>query len=216
MATVSLRPKVREPGRASSARHCYSERCLAAVTGRALDSWEKCLYMLTTPWPTAQPSGEFRGRHRLRRRALQRAWADFLGRFPWQWFVTLTFDPRRSFPVGHRHADREAFWWCGQVEHVLRRPVAWVYAPERGATGTWHVHALLLGIRTKRELRAPSVLWASRNGHFDARPVSCADGALLYTTKQAALAGEVVICDTLGSYRHLLTEGETVRLAPNE
>lgn len=172
--------------------------------------------MLTTRWPIPRSAGELRGRHRLRRRTLQRAWAEFLGRFPWQWFVTLTFDPRRSFPVGHKAADREAYWWCSQVEHLLRRPVAWVYAPERGATGTWHVHVLLMGIPTTRELRAPTSLWTARNGRFDARPVSCASGALLYTTKEAALTGEVVVCDTLGSYRHLLTEHETVRLAPND
>lgn len=172
--------------------------------------------MLTTRWPDLCPAGEHRGRNRLRRQALQRAWADFLGRFEWQWFVTLTFDPRRAFPAGHRKADREAFWWCGQVEHLLRRPVAWVYAPERGPTGQWHVHALFLGIGAPEEWRAPRALWTARNGYLDVRPVTDSDGALMYATKSAALSGEVVVCDTLGAFRHMLADRLAVRLLPDE
>src|SRR5215813_6980314 len=78
--------------------------------------------------------------------ALIQAWAEFLGRIPWQLFVTLTFDPKRVWDIDRQLALRETRWWCGEVARLTRRPVAWVIGPERGHGGRWHTHVLLVGL----------------------------------------------------------------------
>ncbi len=142
---------------------------------------------------------------------LQRAWADFVGRVPWELFVTLSFDPGRVFPVDRQRAEREALRWCQFVACVYRRPVAWLYATERGATGLWHVHVLLAGIGNLRIATAAAV-WRTRNGWIHVKPVHGAHRAVLYTTKQACQTGTVVVADTLARYRHQLLAEPAVGL----
>lgn len=170
--------------------------------------------MRTTRWPQRNSAAEWPGRMRLKRQRLARAWSRFLGRVPWEWFITLTFDSDRAVPIGQLRADRDAFWWFGQTSHLLRRPIAWVYAPERRPTGMWHVHALLAGGVARRDLNAPAAMWKARNGFVDIRRVSARFGAALYTTKQAALTGDVVLSDTLAKYRNCLGEEVLVPLFP--
>lgn len=143
-------------------------------------------------------------RNRLEGAALRSAWADLLSRVPWKLFVTLTFDPKRVYPVSATTASREAFWWCGQTSRVLRSPVGWVYAPERGRSGQWHVHALLVGVPDR--ILASIEIWKGRNGFIDVQQVRDVRGVALYTTKAAALTGEVAWSDTLGRYRASLTD----------
>ena len=105
------------------------------------------------------PIGDDRwtGRVRLNRDRL-RGWARFLGRFKWEFFITLTFDPRRVFPVGRELADREAFEFCKDVARAARRPIGWAYVVEPGKGGCWHAHVILIGLdrawRTRMERRA--------------------------------------------------------------
>jgi hypothetical protein len=131
----------------------------------------------------------------------------------WQTFATLTFDPDKVYPVGHMKAEREAFWWCGQTGRLLRRPVGWIYAAERGRCGQWHVHALVIG-GLASELKGASMMWEERNGRIDCRDVTDATGVSLYTSKQAALHGNIVLSDTLARYREAVHTSETVRLHP--
>jgi hypothetical protein len=169
--------------------------------------------MLTTRWSVQAPGDDWPRRHRLRRSALESAWAEFLGRVPWEFFVSLTFDPKKRFPANHGLASREAFWWCNQTSRVLRQPLAWVYAPERGESGQWHSHALLVGV-SRAQLRVPAAMWKTRNGWIDVRPVWDLRGATLYTTKSAASSGEIVWSETLGRYRDLLHGTQTMALHP--
>lgn len=168
--------------------------------------------MLTTRWPESTTHrDDWQHRHRLRRAALQLAWSDFLSRVAWELFVTLTFDPKKVFPVSSQTASREAFWWCGQAGRLLRRPIAWVYAPERGPSGLWHVHALLVGT-SGNALPAARALWRARNGRIDVRLVADVQGVTLYTTKQAALTGEIVWADTLQHYARTLQDTPVIGL----
>ena len=73
----------------------------------------------TTQWPVTREA-RWSGRYRLRGDALSRAWGVFLGRVPWELFVTLTFDPKRVFPASERRASREAFRWCNDTAHTFR------------------------------------------------------------------------------------------------
>lgn len=127
--------------------------------------------------------------------------------------MTLTFDPKRVYPVNCRTASREAFGWCNDSARLLRLPLAWVYAPERSASGQWHAHVLIAAVPLKA-LRVPLANWRLRNGFAHAQEVSRLRRAALYTTKEAALTGEVVWADTLGRYRHHLRDAPFVTLHP--
>jgi len=137
----------------------------------------------------------WRGRARPHGEQLAEAWGSYVGRLPWQFSATLTFDPKKVFPVGHDLASREAFWWLGAVAHVCRRPVIWAYALERGASGLWHVHALL-GNTGRPNRKTLEGMWRMPNGHAAIRRVYDVTGIALYTTKQAT-DGEVVVSDTV-------------------
>ena len=78
----------------------------------------------TTRWPE-RVGVDWSGRSRTRGCELSHAWATWLGCVAWQHFVTLTFDPRKVFPVDATLASKEASWWCGQVGRLLRRPEGW-------------------------------------------------------------------------------------------
>ncbi len=164
-------------------------------------------------WPQTAAGDDWSTRNQLRVREMREAWGTFLGRVRWRVFVTLTFDPKRAYPVDSVRASKEAFWWCGQTGRVLRRPVGWIYAPERGRCGQWHVHALLVGADAV-ELADAAAMWRGRNGGIDWRPVTDCIGATLYTTKVAALTGEIVWSDTLRRYRNDVADAESIGLHP--
>jgi hypothetical protein len=153
------------------------------------------------------------GRVRIRGRRLVVEWARFLGRFKWEFLVTLTFDSHRVFPVDRSLADREAFELCKQVARATRQPVAWAYVVERGRGGLWHAHVLFVGLR-QALWNGPLETWRNRNGAVDVRSVYANDGVALYTSKSMARDGEVVLADTLGKYRGDLTERPMVTLYP--
>lgn len=175
--------------------------------------------MLTTRWQSER-GDDWRRRHRLEAKALQNAWADWLGRVDWQLFITLTFDPKRVFPVDEDRASREAFWWCNQSSHIYRRPLGWVYAPERDRSGQWHVHVLMIGVPMidgKASMIPEAVgMWKARNGKVDVQSVYDIGGITLYETKQAAQTGDLVWSDTIGTFRNALTAAPTVTLCPED
>jgi hypothetical protein len=178
--------------------------------------------MLTTRYLLHRSANNWpqRSKLRLRRKEQQRAWTDFLGRLEWRLFVTLTFDPKRVFPIGQELASREAFWWCNETARIYRRPLGWVYAPERGTSGQYHVHVLMIGTPRLVHghvflLQEAAGIWRARNGNIDVRPVDDSYGVTFYSCKQAAEAGELVWSDTLFKYRDALQAAPTVNLFPD-
>jgi hypothetical protein len=131
----------------------------------------------------------------------------------WRLFVTLTFDPRRVYPVRRETADREAFWWCGQMSRLLRRPLGWLYAAEQGRCGQWHAHVLIVGADSG-EMTAAIMMWRQRNGELHCQHVTDTVGVTLYASKDAALAGEIVWSDTLTKYRTDVHREEIIALHP--
>jgi len=150
----------------------------------------------TRPWPPQMATET-----RLVGADLIDGWATWLGHFPWQWFITLTFDPKRVFPVSQAVAEREASWWCELVARTVRLPVGWVCAPERGRWGQWHAHVVMLAPGLVWSPRAVLPVWKRRNGRIDLRPVHDLRGLGLYLTKEAAEAGTIVLSDTLVKYK---------------
>jgi hypothetical protein len=171
--------------------------------------------LAVTRWPGPVLDEGWRARVGLRGGRLQAAWGAFLGRMPWEAFVTLTFDPKRRFPVSRELASRETFRWCSDAARLLRRPIAWAYATERHASGLWHAHILVAGAGGA-SWDVPRAMWQARNGHADVRRVDSPLLAALYTTKSAALEGEVVLSDTLLRYKDLLRPSITAGLHPQE
>lgn len=176
----------------------------------------------TTRWPALNPGAEWKTRTRLKPQEgqrelsdVRRAWDEYLGRFPWEWFCTLTFDEDRANCTRER-ADREAFEWCNLVGRTLRRPVGWVYAPERSKSGAWHAHALLTGVVERRNLKPLEGCWRLRNGHIHVTPVWDRRGVSLYASKCAAMAGTLVWSDTLGRYVDALRAAPVVALYPTD
>jgi hypothetical protein len=149
---------------------------------------------------------DWRKRPRLHGRVLAEAWGRYLGRLPWQFSATLTFDPKRVFPVSRDLASREAFWWTGLVAHLCRRQVISAYVIERGESGLWHVHALL-GNAGRPNRRTLEGVWRMRHGHAAIKLVNDVAGIALYTTKMAT-SGDVVISDTvtLPMFRAMVTD----------
>jgi hypothetical protein len=132
-------------------------------------------------------------------------WATWLGHFQWQWFITLTFDPKRVFPVSRTVVEREATWWSNLVAKTLRLPVGWACAPERGRGGHWHGHLVMLATTTRWSPKTLLPVWTRRNGRIDLRPVHDLGGLGLYLTKEAAEAGTIVLSDTLVKYTPSVT-----------
>lgn len=155
--------------------------------------------MTTTRWQESAKSKDWSRKVRVPRAELQLGWVSFLDQVPWVLFVTLTFDPRRVYPVNCFRAGQEAFRWCGVIGWAVRGPVAWLIAPERGVSGQWHAHALLAGV--PNDISAQAALWQARNGRIHVRPVDDLSKATLYATKQEAFSGEVILSDTLRLYR---------------
>src|SRR5687767_13302360 len=107
---------------------------------------------------------------RVRGARVRVAWVDFLGCVHWDLLVTLTFDPKRVFPVSCSRSENEALKWCGLVGWALRHPIAWLIAPERHLSGLWHAHVLLAGV--PRDISGLANLWRMRNGHIHVQPVT--------------------------------------------
>jgi hypothetical protein len=152
-----------------------------------------------------------RGVTRVAARRLHQTWGAFLGRVPWEWSVTLTFDPHRVFPVGRRRADWEASHWCDELGWIYRRPIGWVYTTERGRNGQWHAHALLVGLGSL-SIAPAAAIWRVRNGYLNTRRVYAGQRAVLYATKEACRTGDVVVADTLTHYRARLGPELSVEL----
>lgn len=166
--------------------------------------------MKTTQWRTFGRRANASGHVRVRGAMLLLGWVEFMGNIPWDLLVTLTFDPKRVFPVSSTRAEKEALTWCGLFGWTFRRPVAWLIALERHQSGQWHAHVLLAGVPNDIALLAR--LWELRNGRIDVQAVSNAVGAVLYSTKEAALAGEIILSETVGKYRDRVTGRPRVAL----
>jgi hypothetical protein len=110
-------------------------------------------------------------------RGLRRAWAAHLGAYEWHHFATLTSRTPRSrtglvrewAPVFVRRLERRA-----------QRRIDWYVAAERGASGEWHLHALLYGTGA---LSTADVERAWKIGHTRVRVYDPNRGAAGYVAK---------------------------------
>jgi hypothetical protein len=127
------------------------------------------------------------------------AWAGFLGRVDWQWFVTLTFR-------GNPHPEsalKKVKVWCSKLSQHLfgrrwyrrSRGVRWVCAVERTRQGIVHCHLLVSadGLVTARRLSWKDE-WERLGGGFArVEQPSSAPRAAAYCAKYICKGGELVL-----------------------
>ena len=68
---------------------------------------------------------------------LANAWGEFLSRFPWDWFLTLTF----AEPVGSFRAHRLFGKFAVDIEKAAGRPIGWFRGDEYGVARRAFPHA---------------------------------------------------------------------------
>ena len=89
--------------------------------------------------------------------ALKQAWVDFLGRWHWEWFCTLTFEKVNVHP---ERADKCFRVWVSTANRMLHgrswskrgAGVTWVRALEYQRRGAIHYHALVTDVGNLRRL----------------------------------------------------------------
>ena len=135
------------------------------------------------------------------RRRLVEAWAEFLERWSWDWFCTLTF---RGDAVHPEAADKRFRVWVSKINRELYGPrwwkhgqgVRWVRALETQRRGVIHYHALLGGAGVD-ELRRLSWMdeWVRLAGYARIEPPENGAAVRAYCAKYVAKGGELDLWD---------------------
>jgi hypothetical protein len=124
------------------------------------------------------------------------AWAEFLSRYEWAWFCTLTF--RES--VHPEKADKLFHvWWCminarlfGRRWYKKGRCVRWVRAIEYQKRNVLHYHALIGGKGTPGlKAREFEEAWFELAGICRMSLVESQGAALAYISKYVSKGGQI-------------------------
>ena len=131
-------------------------------------------------------------------------WAELIGRYPWEWFVTLTFTDdihpeaaMKSMRVWLSKLNREVF---GHRWH--KKPpygVYWVAAIEYQKRGVIHLHLLINGVGETRRLTYMDI-WAemgNKNGWARVEPVETNNAVSMYLSKYVTKDGEIYLSNNL-------------------
>jgi hypothetical protein len=126
---------------------------------------------------------------------LTEAWADFLGRWSWEWFCTLTFERERVHP---ERADKCFRLWLAKLNEACfgrrwRRKglgVLWARGTEFQRRGSVHFHVLVARVGNVRRLTLMDE-WAKLAGWARIRPIKRQDLVRKYVSKYAAKGGEI-------------------------
>lgn len=131
-------------------------------------------------------------------------WAEFIGRYHWEWFVTLTFTDDihpeaalKSMHVWKSKLNREVFGhrWNEKKPYG----VYWVVAIEYQKRGVLHLHLLISGVGNTRRLSYMDI-WAemgNKNGWARIEPVDKNDAVSMYLTKYVTKDGEIFLSPNL-------------------
>lgn len=125
------------------------------------------------------------------------AWARFLGRWDWPWFVTHTF---RAEIAPEAACKRWRVWvsklnrhLCGRNWHKHGRGVSWARAIELQRRGVIHYHALVCGEGVESARRLDWMdNWAALDcGWSRIEPPVEADAVAAYCSKYVVKGGEI-------------------------
>jgi len=152
-------------------------------------------------------------------------WAELIVRYPWQWFVTLTFTDDihpeaalKSMRVWLSKLNRELFGrrWNEKIPY----DVYWIAAIEYQKRGVIHFHLLINGVRDTRRLSYMDI-WANmgnKNGWARVEPVKKNIAASTYVSKYVTKGGEIYFSNNLpdvtSGLTSLWTESSTTDSLP--
>jgi len=109
---------------------------------------------------------------------IRQAWVNFLNKFVWDWFATLTFaDPPKTYT-----AENKLNAWIKAIEREEKRKIGYFKAMEFTKQGVPHFH-LLMGNLQGVERSKYWGLWFSKNGRARILPYNSKLGAGYYLTK---------------------------------
>jgi hypothetical protein len=113
------------------------------------------------------------------RRSLAEGWGQFLSRFSWDWFLSLTFrDEVKSF-----RAHRLFGYFVRDLERAAGIPIFWFRADEIGSHGgRFHIHALIGNVGHLRRLSWMD-RWNCLAGYARILPFEARKGAAYYCAK---------------------------------
>lgn len=138
------------------------------------------------------------GLNTMRRESqVRQAWGEWLERFPWDHYVTLTFKDKSGPDLARRSFDR----WIRRLEQEAKLPLLWFVGHENGRLlGRLHLHAL---VGNTREV-SPAVmekLWTP--GWSRIMPYQPTLGAAYYVTKY--VTKEMLDYDVSPNFKRALT-----------
>lgn len=144
---------------------------------------------------------EYRNHPKVR---LRDQWGKFVERWPWEWFITLTFKddahPERAFKLFKVWKNRLNKLIFGPRWH--KRPpfgVTWIVAFELQKSGRVHLHALMSGVGQTRRLDAMDD-WYSLDelaGFPRIWPVANNCAVSRYVTKYVTKGGDIELSPNL-------------------
>ena len=135
---------------------------------------------------------------------VQDGWAEFIDRYPWEWFVTLTFTD-----VIHPEAALKSMrTWLSMLNEELfgrrwykhvPRGVYWVAAIEYQKRGVIHLHLLINGVGdTHRKTWMKNwELMGNKNGFPRILPVITNKAVSRYLSKYVTKDGEIFLSNNL-------------------
>lgn len=146
------------------------------------------------------------GQRARARQTLQEGWIEFIDRYPWQWFCTLTFGE----DVHPQQADRTFRLWVAKLNRYLfgsrwskkpARILFWIRATEDQRRGVLHFH-VLVGCPTK-DLAHPAVRafakksWLELAGFSKIESIRSQTRVSRYLTKGVKRGCEIDVCPNL-------------------
>ena len=138
-------------------------------------------------------------------------WVELLSPVAFQHAVTLTFDPKRVFPVGRSRAEDEVQKLMCPIEWMSRGRVEWILAVEAHRSGLHHAHLAVARLKDA-DLETLERLWNRRNGNSKVRPIDNVSGWISYLAKEAASQGDLILSDSV--FSRLTCRPTTRQLAP--
>jgi hypothetical protein len=110
---------------------------------------------------------------------LVEAWGDFLSKYYWSWFVTLTFREETKSFTGLRKFNA----FIRMLQKATSGSVTFFRVDELGRiNGRYHIHALVGGVDDLRRLTWMDI-WNERNGFATIEPFDPTKGAAWYCAK---------------------------------
>jgi len=141
-------------------------------------------------------------------KAIRDAWCEFLGRWQWQWFCTLTF---REI-VHPEAADKSFRYFTSKLNRQLYGPrwykkahggIPWVRALEYQRRGVIHFHALFADIEGVRRLSWMDT-WDEIAGYARIEAIKDKWAVRRYVTKYCLKEGEIELGGALSRPARLL------------